>query len=262
MAARTFAVFPRRPRKTFKLGRFRPTDGFARQVHDPPQNLERPGAPGALRRRDPSFARGHCGLPCISGTTRTERPQIATGAALVLSGCWWGCKGPPGRPRPSPLAPHPGRAPGAPTEVKSAARLQLSARLQFSLGLNAWKVAAGGKRNAKVACVQIIGTNGSTVRVVTRAARRANLLKYRINAAMLWVRQPLSAGPKSHCQCRAQSPAPPRLAPEEPPPKRPALVQSPHEQPQATAAGPLRRPAKKVTPDWGERFGGWPKMLK
>ena len=49
----------------------------------------------------------------------------------------------------------------------------------------AWKVAAGGKRSAKVACVQIIGTNGSTVRVVTRAARRANLLKYRINAAML-----------------------------------------------------------------------------
>ena len=94
MAARTFAVFPRRPRKTFKLGRFRPTDGFARQVHDPPQNLERPGAPGALRRRDPSFARGHCGLPCISGTTRTERPQIATGAALVLSGCWWGVQRP------------------------------------------------------------------------------------------------------------------------------------------------------------------------
>ena len=64
--------------------------------------------------------------------------------------------------RPSP--PHPGRAPGAPKEVKSAARLQ------FSLALHALKVAAGGKRNAKVSLVPIIGTNGSTVTAVTRAA--------------------------------------------------------------------------------------------
>ena len=184
MAGCSFAVFPRRPRKTFKLGRFRPTDGFARQVHDLPQfNCQsraprRTWGPAAAR---PQFRAGPLRAPVHfwhhPHRKTPNRYRSFPGAKWLLVGVQR-----PSRTSQRPSPPHPGRAPGAPKEAKSQ---KSAARLQFLLGFNAWKVVAGGKRNAKVACVQIIGTKGSTVRVVTRAARRANLLKYRINAAML-----------------------------------------------------------------------------
>lgn len=84
------AVIPRRPRKTFKLRRFRPTDGFARQVHDPAIQLllwMRLG-PG---RRGPQFRAVAMwvllGDRSDSYTTCAERPQIATGAFLGLIEC-------------------------------------------------------------------------------------------------------------------------------------------------------------------------------
>ena len=146
VAARTFAVFPRRPRKTFKLGRFRPTDGFARQVHDLPQfNCQsraprRTWGPAAAR---PQFRAGLLRAPVhfwhhLHRKT-PDRYRSFPGSKWLLVGVQRTSRM---SQRPSP--PHPGRAPGAPKEVKSAARLQ------FSLALHALKVAAGGKRNAKV----------------------------------------------------------------------------------------------------------------